>query len=84
MVPCSIITFVDAYTWLFIYNNKLSTVHNGYSDILDIVIILKLKVCPRANPIQILLVIMISLLDIVIICAQITQEYWIFELPWPP
>ena len=39
--------------------------------------------CPRANPIQILLVIVKSLLDIVIIRAPIIHEYWIFDLLWP-
>ena len=43
-------------------------------DIVDIVIILPLLMCPRADPMQILLVIVISLLDIVLISAQIIQE----------
>ena len=51
---------------------------------MDIVIILPLKLCPRANPIQILLVIVISLLDIVIVLASIIQKYWIIDLLWPP
>ena len=38
----------------------ISTVHNGYSDILDIVIICCFRLYPQANPIQILLDIVIS------------------------
>ena len=51
--------------------------------IMDIVIILPQRLCPRANPIQILLVIVISLLDIVIVLAPIIQKYWIIDLLWP-
>ena len=39
--------------------------------------------CSRANPIQMLLVIVISLLDIVIIRAPIVLKFWIFDLLWP-